>query len=78
MYRAMWFLRRRLFNVLSNCKAMEANEHWDGAILGHMGMLCGIYFKLHITMLHIKYKSFGPCSLRRMFFVVVFFSCISH
>ena len=65
----MWFLRR-FFNVLSNYKAMEANEHWDGVILGHMGMLFRINFKLHITMLHTKYRSIGPCSFREEFFQV--------
>ena len=74
MYWAMFFFEKKIFfNVLSNCKAMEANEHWDGATLGHMGMLCGIYFKLHITMLHTKYRSFVPCSFREDFF-----SFISH
>ena len=28
----------KIFNVLSNCKVMRANDHRDVAILGHMGM----------------------------------------
>ena len=50
----MCFLRRRFFNVLSDCKAMEGNDHWDGTILCHMGMLCGIHFKLHTWLVPKK------------------------
>ena len=34
----------------------------------HMGMLCGTYVKLHVTMLHTKYRSFGSCGFRKDFF----------
>ena len=58
------------FNVLSNCKVMRANDHRDVAILGHMRMLCGTYVKLHVTMLHTKYRSFGSFGSREIFFYV--------
>ena len=36
----------------------------DGAISNPRGMLGRIYVKLHITMLHAKYRSFGCCGFR--------------
>ena len=35
-----------------------------------LGMLCGIYVKLHKTMLHTKYISFGTCGFREDIFHV--------
>ena len=35
-----------------------------GAISDPWGMLGRIYVKLHITMLHTKYRSFGCCGFR--------------
>ena len=34
-------------------RLLRANDHRDVAILGHMGMLCGTYVKLHVTMLYV-------------------------
>ena len=63
------------FNVLSNCKAMGANDHQDGATIDHMGMLCGIYVKLHIAIV--------PYQIQKLWVLwfqpdKIFYSCISH
>ena len=59
---AFWFQRRRSFLCLFHCKSMGANDPWGGAISDPRGMLGRIHVKLHITMLHTKYRSFGCCS----------------
>ena len=43
-----------------------------GAISDPRGMLGRIYVKLHITMLHTKYRSFGCCGFREDDFFHVF------
>ena len=44
-----------LEKIFFDCMAKVANELLGGALLGPRGMICMIYIKLHITMLHIKY-----------------------
>ena len=52
------------FLCLFYCKSMGANDPWGGAISDARGMLGRIYVKLHTTMLHTKYRSFGSCGFR--------------
>ena len=63
-----WFRRRRFFNVKPHCKAMEANDPSTPtrgrAVFDSRVMIDPIYVKLHITMLHTKYRSFGYCGFR--------------
>ena len=51
---------------------MGANDTWGGAIFGPRGMIHRIYVKLHITMLHTKYRSFGSCGFGEEDFCHVF------
>ena len=59
--------------MLFHCKSIGANDPRGGAISDPRGMFGGIYVKLHITMLHTKYRSFGCCGFREEDF-----SCIFH
>ena len=43
-----------------------------GSISDPRGMLGRIYVKLHITMLHTKYRSFGCCGFREEDFFMYF------
>ena len=61
------------FLCFSNCKSMGAIDPRGEAISDPRGMLGRIYVKLHITMLHTKYRSFGCCGFREEDF-----SCIFH
>ena len=40
---------------------MGANDPRGGAIFDPRGMIGRIYIKYHLTLLHTKYESFGPC-----------------
>ena len=54
-------LEKKIFLFFfSNCKS-------KGAISDPRGMLGRMYVKLHITMLHTKYRSFGCCGFREDF-----------
>ena len=44
---------------------MGANEHQDVANLDPRGMVGRIYVGNHLTLLHTKYLSSGPCGLRK-------------
>ena len=50
---------------------MGDNDHWDGALLGHMDMLCGIYVKLHITMMP-NTETLGIVVSEKIFFFHIF------
>ena len=52
---------------------MGASDPRGGAIFDPRGMICRIYVKLHITMLHTKYRSFGFCVSEKKIF-----PCISY
>ena len=56
--------KKIFFLCLSHCKSMGANDPQGGSIFDPRAMICRIYVKLHITMLHTKYRSFGSCSFR--------------
>ena len=60
------------FLCLFHCKSMGANDTRGGAISDPRGMLGRIYVKLHITMLHTKYRSFGCCSFGEEEFFMCF------
>ena len=61
--------RGRFFLCLFHCKSMGANDPRGGAISVPRGMLGRIYVKLHITMLHTKYRRFGCCGFREDVFM---------
>ena len=61
--------KKKIFLCLFHCKSMGANDHGGGAISDARGMLGRIYVKLHITMLHTKYRRFGCCGFREAFFM---------
>ena len=44
---------------LFDCKAKVGNELLGGALLGPRGVICMIYTKLHIIMLHTNFEAFG-------------------
>ena len=60
------------FMFFSNCKSKGAIDPWGGAISDPRGMLGKIYVKLHITMLHTKYRSVGCCGFREEGFFMYF------
>ena len=60
------------FSCLSHCKSMGANGPQGGAISDPRGILGRIYVKLHKTLLHTKYRSFGCCGFREEDFFHVF------
>ena len=64
---------KKIFLCLSNCKSKGAIDPRSGAISDPRGILGSIYVKLHITMMHTKYRSFGCCGFRKEYF-----SCIFH
>ena len=49
---------------------MGAIDPWGGVISDPRGMLGRIYVKLHITILHTKYRSFGCCGFREEGFFI--------
>ena len=60
------------FLCLSHCKSMGANDPRGWAIFGPRGMICRIYVKLHIRMLHTNFRSFGSCGFREEDFFMHF------
>ena len=57
--------REESFLSCSHFKSMGANEHRDVANLDPWGMVGRIYVDDHLTFLHTKYLSSGPCGLRK-------------
>ena len=63
----------KIFLSFPNCKSKGAiDPSGGGAISDLRGMLGRIYVKLHITMLHTKYRSFGCSGFREEDFFHVF------
>ena len=56
----------------SNCKSKGVIDLQGGAISDPRGMLGRIYVKLHIRMLHTKYRSFGCCGFKEEGFFMYF------
>ena len=50
---------------------MGVNDPQGGAIFEPRGMILGIYVKLHIKMMHAKYRSFGSCGVREEDFTYI-------
>ena len=48
----------------SHCMTMEANDPRGRATFDPRDMLDRIYVKLHIPMLHAKYRTFRSCGFR--------------
>ena len=65
-------LSKKIFICLFHCKSMGANDPRGGAISDPRGMFGRIYVKLHITMLHTKYRNFGCCGFREEDFFTCF------
>ena len=63
---------KKNFLCLSHCKYMGANDPRGGGIFGPRCMIRRIYVKLHITILHTKYRSFGSCGFREEDFFMYF------
>ena len=63
---------KKIFLRLFHCKSMGAKDPQGGAISDPRGMLGRIYVKLHITMLHIKYRNFGCSGFREEDFFMYF------
>ena len=57
------------YGFFSNCELLTPR---GGAISDPRGMLDRIYVKLHITMLHTKYKSIGCCGFKEEDFFMYF------
>ena len=60
------------FLCFSNCKSMGATDPRGGAIFDPRGMICRIYVKLQIIMLHTECRSFGYCIFREEDFYMYF------
>ena len=54
-------LEKKIFLCFSHCKSMGANDPRGGAIFDPRGMIGRIYIEDHLTLLHTKYESSGPC-----------------
>ena len=65
-------LEKKIFYVFPHCKSMGSNDPQGGVIFNPRGMILRIYVKLHITMLHTKYRSFGSCGFREEYFYIYF------
>ena len=67
---------KKIFLCFPNCKSKGAIDQppppRGGAISDPRGMLGRIYVKLHIYMLHTKYRSFGCCGFREEDFFMYF------
>ena len=59
--------------VLSHCKSVGVNDTRGGATFDHRNMICRIYVKLRLIMLHTKYRSFGCCGYREEDFACIFY-----
>ena len=57
-----------------HCKSMGANDPRGGAIFDPRGMIGRIYIEDHLTLLHTKYESSGPCGFREEDFFFIFSS----
>ena len=51
---------------------MGANDPQGGAIFDPRGMIGRIYIEDHLTLLHTKYESFGPCGFGEEDFFMYF------
>ena len=49
---------------------MGANDPRGGAIFDPRGMIGRIYIEDHLTLLHTKYESSGPCGFREEDFFI--------
>ena len=63
---------KKIFYVFPIESLRELLTPQGGAISDPRGMLGRIYIKLHITMLHTKYRSFGCCGLKEEDFFMYF------
>ena len=63
------FREEDFYNVFPIASLWELLTPRGGAIFDHRGMIRRIYVKLHITMLHTKYRSFDFCSFREEFYM---------
>ena len=60
------------FLCLFHYKSVGANDPRGLAISDRRDMLGRVYVKLHIKMLHTKYRSFGCCGFREEHFFMCF------
>ena len=64
--------KKIFFYVFTIVSLLELLIPRDGAIFDPRSMIHRIYVKLQITMLHIKYRSFGSSSFREEDFYMYF------
>ena len=62
----------KIFLSFSHSKYMGANDPRGGAIFDPSGMIGRIYIEDHLTLLHTKYESSGPCGFREEDFFYIF------
>ena len=73
MRKELVFMQVNVFVYVSPIVSLrELLNPRDGAISDPRGMLGRIYVKLHITILHTDYRSFGCCSFREDDFFMYF------
>ena len=48
---------------------MGANDLWGGAIFDPRGMVGSMYKEDHLTLLHTKHESSGPCGFEGFLFM---------
>ena len=68
-----YFFMNIVLFFFSHCMSMGANDPRGRAIFDSRDMVGRIYKEDHYKLLHLKYKSTGPCG-----FVEIFFFCFSH
>ena len=55
---------KKFFFIFSYCMTMGDDDPRGVANLDPRGMIGRIYVEYHLTLLHTKYSSFGPCGFR--------------
>ena len=63
---------KKIFLCFSHCKSMRANDPRGRAIFDPRGMIGRIYIEDHLTLLHTKYESLGPCGIGEEDFFMFF------
>ena len=55
---------KKIFFIFYYCMTMGDDDPRGVANLDPRGMIGRIYVEYHLTLLHTKYSSFGPCGFR--------------
>ena len=65
-------LEKKIFLCFSHCMSMGANDPRGRAIFDSRGMVGRIYKEDQYKLLHLKYKSSGPCGFGEEDFFMFF------